>query len=230
MLKMKKLFVFLFLVGLLVIGSNHIDAATKTVVKEFRINLNDKKDLKKIGYNNVNDFLKSLPKEDRKEIQKILDKSKQKGIQANATGQFNLLGAWITYRTTVTTSWDSTDWKNCFAVAYVEPGSTATISGSVSKNATISANAGIPISAINATIGFTIGKSYTVTVSQTTKKAPKTHNGKKVNKMIVRAYPVYKNKTVKIEYKLNGSWKEMRKVTTKRVYGSNMETTYTYKK
>lgn len=83
-----------------------------------------------------------------------------------------------------------------------QPGMDIGLSYSEQVTATVSNNYGASNSALSREVGFTIGKSYTVT-SSGSYKIPKTHNGKTVIRAEVTGHPLYNKYSMRLFVKNN---------------------------
>ncbi|MFD4707046.1 hypothetical protein ACFWM3_19570 [Gottfriedia sp. NPDC058432] len=119
--------------------------------------------------------------------------------------------------------------SSAIATAIGEPGVTIGISQTKSVATTISSSYGASNSALTASIGWDVTKSTSVLISGSV-KVPNTVNGKKVAKLALKAYPVYKTKKFdfhkmpwySIYWDLEGTG------TAKKANGVEYKKTYTY--
>ncbi|MEH7452849.1 hypothetical protein [Gottfriedia acidiceleris] len=123
-----------------------------------------------------------------------------------------------------------TDGAHSYQHLHIEPGVTIGISQTKSVATTISSSYGASNSALTASLGWDVTKSESVSISGSV-TVPNTVNGKKVAKLALKAYPVFKTKKYdvlkmpwySIYWSLEGTG------TAKKAYGVEYKKTYTYK-
>ncbi|KQL36304.1 hypothetical protein AN960_16950 [Bacillus sp. FJAT-25509] len=119
---------------------------------------------------------------------------------------------------------------SAIATAIGEPGVTIGISQTKSVATTISSSYGASNSALNASIGWDVTKSTSVLITGSV-KVPNTVNGKKVAKLALKAYSVYKTKKFDVHkmpwYSIY--WDLEGTGTANKANGVEYKKTYTYK-